>query len=146
MPKLLVIHGAGMNMRGKVQTEIFGTMTLPEYDAHIRAYAAELGVVDYGHRATPDVYLNAALSTKGIWNSSQFFNADFDAAFKEFQAAVGVDAQKAACTKMQTILNEDVPIGLPYFYNYLGGTSKEFTGTYSSALGQMFFQQTTKAG
>ena len=44
MTKILVIHGAGMNMRGKVQTEIFGTMTLPEYDSHIRAYAEELGV------------------------------------------------------------------------------------------------------
>ncbi|MBN8874336.1 MAG: 3-dehydroquinate dehydratase [Rhodospirillales bacterium] len=44
MPKYLIIHGAGMNMRGKVQTEIFGTMTLPEYDQHIRAYAQELGV------------------------------------------------------------------------------------------------------
>ena len=32
MPKVLIIHGAGMNMRGKVQTEIFGKMTLPEYD------------------------------------------------------------------------------------------------------------------
>ena len=32
MPKILIIHGAGMNMRGKVQTEIFGPMTLPEYD------------------------------------------------------------------------------------------------------------------
>ena len=42
MPKVLVVHGAGMNMRGKVQTEIFGTMTLPEYDQRIRAYAAEL--------------------------------------------------------------------------------------------------------
>ena len=44
MPKVLVIHGAGMNMRGKVQTEIFGPMTLPEYDERIRAYAAELGL------------------------------------------------------------------------------------------------------
>ena len=25
--KVLVIHGAGMNMRGKVQTEVFGTLT-----------------------------------------------------------------------------------------------------------------------
>jgi 3-dehydroquinate dehydratase-2 len=33
-----------MNMRGKVQTDIFGTMTLPEYDEHIRKYAAELGL------------------------------------------------------------------------------------------------------
>src|SRR5437773_2511671 len=44
MPKILIVHGAGMNMRGKVQTEIFGPMTLPEYDERIRGYAAELGV------------------------------------------------------------------------------------------------------
>ena len=44
MPKILVIHGAGMNMRGKVQVEVFGPMTLPEYDEHIRKYAADLGV------------------------------------------------------------------------------------------------------
>ena len=42
--KILVVHGAGMNMRGKAQVEIFGPMTLPEYDAKIRAYAHELGV------------------------------------------------------------------------------------------------------
>ena len=44
MAKILIIHGAGMNMRGKVQTEIFGPMTLPEYDERIRGYASELGV------------------------------------------------------------------------------------------------------
>jgi 3-dehydroquinate dehydratase-2 len=33
-----------MNMRGKVQTEIFGTMTLDEYNQHIRAYARELEI------------------------------------------------------------------------------------------------------
>src|SRR5215813_5907324 len=44
MAKILVIHGAGMNMRGKIQLEIFGPMTLPEYDERIRGYAKELGV------------------------------------------------------------------------------------------------------
>jgi 3-dehydroquinate dehydratase-2 len=44
MPKVLIIHGAGMNMRGKVQTDIFGPMTLPQYDERIRGYAAELSV------------------------------------------------------------------------------------------------------
>jgi 3-dehydroquinate dehydratase-2 len=42
--RILVIHGAGMNMRGKSQVEIFGPMQLPEYDEKIRAYARELGV------------------------------------------------------------------------------------------------------
>lgn len=44
MTKILVIHGAGMDMRGKVQVEVFGPMTLPEYDAAIRGYAAALGI------------------------------------------------------------------------------------------------------
>ena len=50
MPKVLIVHGAGMNMRGKAQIDVFGPMTLPEYDEHIRKYAAELGVeVDIFH-------------------------------------------------------------------------------------------------
>ena len=44
MPKVLIVHGAGMNMRGKAQLDVFGPMTLPEYDEHIRKYASELGV------------------------------------------------------------------------------------------------------
>jgi peptide/nickel transport system substrate-binding protein len=106
--------------------------------------AAELGIVDYGHRATPDVYLNAALKSKGIWNSSQYASTEFDADFAEFQAAIGVDAQKAACKKIETILNEEVPIALPYWYNYLAGSSKKYSGIYSSALGQMFFSSASQ--
>jgi len=44
MPKILVIHGAGMNMRGKAQIEVFGPMKLAEYDKHIRRFASEVGV------------------------------------------------------------------------------------------------------
>ena len=44
MAKILVLHGLGMNMRGKVQTSVFGTQTLDEYDDQIRQYADELGV------------------------------------------------------------------------------------------------------
>ncbi|MGQ0752542.1 MAG: type II 3-dehydroquinate dehydratase [Betaproteobacteria bacterium] len=44
MLKVLIVHGAGMNMRGKTQLDIFGPMTLPEYDEHIRNYATELGI------------------------------------------------------------------------------------------------------
>jgi peptide/nickel transport system substrate-binding protein len=107
--------------------------------------AAELGIVDYGHRATPDVFLNAALSTGGVWNSSQYFNPEFDAAFAEYSAAIGLEAQTAACTKIQTILNEDVPVAVPFFYNYLAGNSNQFSGVYSSALGQMFFSSASQA-
>jgi 3-dehydroquinate dehydratase-2 len=42
--KVLVIQGAGMNMRGKVDVEIFGPMTLEQLNATIRGYAANLGI------------------------------------------------------------------------------------------------------
>ncbi len=133
---------AGINLEVAVESlnTFYGAQWCPGEPAEPPCSgAAELGIVDYGHRATPDVYLNAALKTNGVWNSSQYSSAAFDAAFTEFQTAVGVDAQKTACGKIETILNEDVPIGVPYFYNYLAGNSNRFNGVYSSALGQMFF-------
>jgi peptide/nickel transport system substrate-binding protein len=138
---------AGINLNVAVESldTFYGAQWCPAKPADPPCSgASELGIVDYGHRATPDVYLNAALKSKGIWNASQYSSPEFDAAFKAFQTAIGVDAQKAACTKIETILVEDTPIGLPYFYNYLAGNSKQFTGVYSSALGQMFFSAASK--
>ena len=42
--KVLVVHGLGMDMRGVTEIEVFGPMTLAEYDDAILGYAAELGV------------------------------------------------------------------------------------------------------
>ena len=42
MGKVLVIQGAGMNMRGKVQLETFGPMTLEEMNEQILGYAEGL--------------------------------------------------------------------------------------------------------
>ena len=44
MIKILVVHGAGMRLRGKVQVDRFGPMTLADYELHIGRYASELGV------------------------------------------------------------------------------------------------------
>ncbi len=103
--------------------------------------AAELGIVDYGHRPTPDVFLNSALATNGVWNSSQYSSAEFDAAFKEFQSSLTIEDQIAAAGTLETILNEDVPVGVPYFYHYLSGHSNKVSGVRVSALGQMFVEQ-----
>jgi len=106
--------------------------------------AAELGIVDYGHRPTPDVFCNASVSTGGVWNSSQYANPDFDEAFREYESALTVEAQTEACGKIESILNDDVPIGLPFFYNFLSGNNKTFQGVRVSALGQMFVDKATR--
>jgi 3-dehydroquinate dehydratase-2 len=42
--KVLVIQGAGMNMRGKSQVEIFGPATLDQINEQVRGYAEGLGL------------------------------------------------------------------------------------------------------
>ena len=50
MTKVLVLHGAGIDMRGKAQVEVFGPLTMAGYDEAIRAWAGELGLdVDIFH-------------------------------------------------------------------------------------------------
>ena len=44
MTKVLVIQGAGMNMRGKSQLDIFGPTTLDQSNEQILGYAEGLGI------------------------------------------------------------------------------------------------------
>lgn len=45
MPKsILVIHGAGIDMRGKAQVDVFGPLTMVEYDIAIQGFAASAGI------------------------------------------------------------------------------------------------------
>ena len=91
MTKILVIHGAGMNMRGKVQTEIFGTMTLPEYDSHIRAYAEELGVeIEIFHSNIEGEVVNRLYAANDGDIGAAIFNpAGFSRGYPALTAAIG---------------------------------------------------------
>lgn len=58
--KVLVIQGAGMNMRGKVNIETFGRMTLDELNEAIRGYARDLQVdVEFCHSNIEGEVVNA---------------------------------------------------------------------------------------
>ena len=91
MTKILIIHGAGMNMRGKVQTEIFGTMTLPEYDAQIRKYAAELDVeIDIFHSNIEGEVVNRLYAENDAGVDAAIFNpAGFSRGYPALVAAIG---------------------------------------------------------
>ena len=90
MPKILVIHGAGMNMRGKVQTELFGPMTLPGYDEHIRGYARELGVeVEIFHSNIEGEVINRLYSANDQGFDAAIFNpAGFSRGYPALVAAI----------------------------------------------------------
>jgi 3-dehydroquinate dehydratase II len=58
--KVLVIQGAGMNMRGKAEVEIFGPLTLEQLNGQICDYARELGIeVEFFHSNIEGEVVNA---------------------------------------------------------------------------------------
>ena len=90
MPKILILHGAGMNMRGKIQLEIFGPMLLPEYDERIRGFAAELGLeVDIFHSNIEGEVVNKIYSANDAGIDAAIFNpAAFGTGYPALVAAL----------------------------------------------------------
>ena len=107
--------------------------------------SAQIGIVDYGHRPTPDIFFGRALQTDGDWNSSNYASPAFDALFGEYQAATDVDGQKAAVSQIQRLLQEDMPAVYHTFFDYLSGHSDAVSGVQATALGHLQFQKASKA-
>jgi peptide/nickel transport system substrate-binding protein len=107
--------------------------------------SAPLGIVDYGHRPTPDIFFGRALATDGDWNSSNYASPQFDQLFKDYQSATDVDGQKAAVGQIQQLLHEDMPAAYPFFYNYLCGHADNVSNVQTTALGHLQLQKATKA-
>ncbi len=60
MNKVLVLQGAGMNMRGKSQVEIFGSATLDQINEQVKSYAKSLGIqVEIVHSNMEGELINA---------------------------------------------------------------------------------------
>jgi peptide/nickel transport system substrate-binding protein len=100
----------------------------------------EFGIVDYGNRGTPDVYLVKAYAT-GEWNSAHYLSEEFNAAVAEYQAALDTESRKAPVTKIQEIAHRDIPYVIPYFYNTLTAYRKNVTGVRHTGLGHYFLDQ-----
>jgi len=96
----------------------------------------EFGIVDWGHRPTPDVFLTSALQSGTIWNASAYQNTTYDALVTDYQVAADVEAQKAAISKIQTHLYDEVPALYLNFREYLGAHGPRVTGARITSLGQ----------
>jgi peptide/nickel transport system substrate-binding protein len=107
--------------------------------------SAQIGIVDYGHRPTPDIFFGRALATDGDWNSSNYASSEFDGLFGDYQAATDVAGQKTAVGKIQRLLHEDAPACYPFFFNYLSATSGAISGFETTALGHLQMQNVTKS-
>jgi peptide/nickel transport system substrate-binding protein len=100
-----------------------------------------MGITDYGHRGVPNVFLQAPLRSDGTWNSAHFNNAEYDGLVNNYIAALDLDAQRAAASKIQNLLLDETPLIFCYFYDFLTATKKGVTGVEPTAMGQLLLGQ-----
>ena len=108
--------------------------------------SAEIGIVDYGHRPTPDIYFGRALATDGDWNSSNYASPEFDQLFTEYQSSVDVEGQTKAVSAIQQLLHDDTPASYAFFFDYLSGHDTSVSGVQVTALGHLLLQNASVSG
>jgi peptide/nickel transport system substrate-binding protein len=102
-----------------------------------------MGITDYGHRGVPNLFLNAQLTSKGVWNAAHFKNKTYDGLVKDYVQSLDIGSQRAAAKKIQELLLDETPNIYPYFYFFLTGTKKNVGNVEVSAMGHY---DITKAG
>jgi peptide/nickel transport system substrate-binding protein len=124
-----------------ISTDTFYDSWCKVYDSKVEPAGCdggvEFGIVDYGNRGTPDVYLVKAYKT-GEWNSAHYASEPFNAAVTEYQGSLTLEDRKTAITKVQAIANEDVPYVIPYFYDTLTARKKNVGGIVATGLGHFY--------
>ena len=103
---------------------------------------APVSITNWGHRAVPNVLITSAFRSKGVWNAAHWSNKAFDTAAKNFLAAIALKDQRRYETQMQTILLDQTPVLIPYYYNYLGAGSKRVRGYRADAQSTIYLSRT----
>ena len=101
---------------------------------------SSIGITDYGHRGVPNVNLAAPYLSNGSWNAAHFKNVEYDRLVAGYLAATELAAQRVLAGSIQTLLLDETPVIIPYFYDYLCATGPTVTGIAVSGLSQIFLQ------
>jgi peptide/nickel transport system substrate-binding protein len=101
---------------------------------------SEMGITDYGHRGVPNVMLSATLLSTGLWNSSHFKNPAYDRLVGQYVAAIDLQAQRGIAKEIQTLLLDETPVIIAYFFNYITAVSADVTGVRPTAIAQVDLQ------
>ncbi|CAN5784633.1 ABC transporter substrate-binding protein [soil metagenome] len=94
-----------------------------------------MGIVNYGHRGVPDVYLGAPLLSDGQWNASHWVDTDYDQMFADFTGAPDLETQTEVAGEIQALLWEEVPFLVPYFIDFISVTVPNFEGLEVTGMG-----------
>ena len=97
-------------------------------------YDAIVNITDYGHRGVPNTLLNALYTTGGAWNTAKFHSDEYDSLFKEYSRSLDLNSQKTVAGKIQTLLLDETPYIIPYFFSWLSATRDNVSGLEMSQM------------
>lgn len=106
---------------------------------------SNLGLTDYGHRGTPDIFLNATLKSTGTWNAAHFKNPQYDALLVDYGKARDLKTQRETASKIQALLLDETPLIISYFSKYSRITSSKVQGLRFTAISHLFLDRVTVA-
>jgi peptide/nickel transport system substrate-binding protein len=107
------------------------------YGDYWLAAEGSMGIVNYGHRGVPDVYLGAPLLSDGTWNASHWQNQEYDDLFNEYSASPDLDSQRQLAGRIQALLNDEVPFMVPYFVDNIAITKPGMRGLMVTGMGHV---------
>ncbi len=76
----------------------------------------DLGITGWGPRPVPQLYLDFAYHSEGVWNESHYSNERIDELIEIGRSSLDQEARTAAYKEIQQILLDSGPIIVPYFF------------------------------
>jgi peptide/nickel transport system substrate-binding protein len=74
-----------------------------------------MGITDWTFRGVPSQYFLPAFTSNGVWNSSHFKNAAFDAAAKSYDTTLDPAKRRQYATTAASILTDETPSIISYW-------------------------------
>ncbi|WP_133647653.1 ABC transporter substrate-binding protein [Paraburkholderia flava] len=133
--------GVRINLKVESQSLYYGAGTPGKSDW----LDSPLGITDYGHRGVPNVFLNAPLTSSGTWNAAHFRNPQYDKLVAQFVATLDIASQKKVAGEIQTLLLDETPVIIPFFYDQLIAARASLRGMRFTALAQLYFDRAVLA-
>lgn len=76
----------------------------------------DLGITGWGPRPVPQLYLDFAYHSEGVWNESHYSNARVDELIEIGRTSLDQAERTAAYKEIQQILLDEGPVVVPYFF------------------------------
>lgn len=129
-----LIQGAAAQIGVNLTVGVYDSGTY--YNDYWLAADASMGIVNYGHRGVPNVYLGAPLLSDGTWNASgPWQNEQYDQLFNQFVSSPDLDSQRQVAGEIEALLWDEIPFIVPYYVDHISVSRPDFSGLAVTGMG-----------